>query len=177
MFERFTKQARGIVEGSVGIAEDQDADELRPEHLFGALLIEDNPALQVLAGLGALPDRLRSELERRRGRYVAGLGDDDAEALASIGIDLEEVLRRVETEGPRSARRRGHRRFSRASKKALELSLREAVRLGDHHIGAEHILLGLVRGGDPVVLDTLAAVDVTAARLRAAVAGAVRRAG
>ncbi len=62
MCARFTKQARSIVAGSVDIAEDQDADELCPEHLFGALLFEDNPALQVLAGLGAPPDRLRPEL-------------------------------------------------------------------------------------------------------------------
>jgi ATP-dependent Clp protease ATP-binding subunit ClpC len=32
----------------------------------------------------------------------------------------------------------------------LELSLREATQLGQDHIGAEHILLGLVREGDGV---------------------------
>lgn len=177
MFERFTRQARNVVEGALRVAEDEDAEELLPGHLLGALLVEGNRAQQVLAGLGATPDRVRAELEQRRSRYAAGLGDEAAEALATIGIDLEEVLRRVEPDDRAVGRRRKRRRFSQASKKALELSLREAIDLGHHHIGAEHILLGIVRGGDPLVLDTLAAVDVTPERLRVAVSDAVRRAG
>jgi ATP-dependent Clp protease ATP-binding subunit ClpC len=37
----------------------------------------------------------------------------------------------------------------------LELSLREALRRGDNHIGAEHILLGLIRDGDGVAAKIL----------------------
>jgi len=37
----------------------------------------------------------------------------------------------------------------------LELSLREAMQLGQDHIGAEHILLGLVREGDGVAAPVL----------------------
>ena len=62
-------------------------------------------------------------------------------------------------------------------KKVLELSLREAIALRHNYIGTEHLLLGVVRGGDPTVLATLAALEVTPARLRTAVADAVRRAG
>jgi ATP-dependent Clp protease ATP-binding subunit ClpA len=61
---------------------------------------------------------------------------------------------------------RGHIPFTPAAKKALELSLREALRLGDDHIGAEHLTLGLLRAGDgaaAVVLDRLG-VDVAAVR-------------
>jgi ATP-dependent Clp protease ATP-binding subunit ClpC len=39
---------------------------------------------------------------------------------------------------------RGRGSFTRAAKRALETSVREAKALGDNYIGAEHILLGLV---------------------------------
>ena len=177
MFERFTKEARRVVEGAVVSAEAQDADEVRPEHLFRALLSEHGPAVQVLTGLGVGVERLYAELDQRRGRYVGGLGDDDAEALASIGIDLEEVLRSIDEPTPARGRRRRHRKFAKASKKVLECSLREAIDLGHGYIGTDHLLLGLARGGDPLVVDTLTAAGVTPLALRAAVADAVRKAG
>ena len=37
----------------------------------------------------------------------------------------------------------------------LELSLREALQLGHHYIGTEHILLGLIREGDGVAAQVL----------------------
>jgi ATP-dependent Clp protease ATP-binding subunit ClpC len=39
----------------------------------------------------------------------------------------------------------GHIPFTPQAKKTLELSLREALQLGDSHIGTEHLLLGLIR--------------------------------
>jgi ATP-dependent Clp protease ATP-binding subunit ClpA len=41
------------------------------------------------------------------------------------------------------------------AKKVLELSLREALALGHHYIGTEHILLGLIREGDGVAAQVL----------------------
>ena len=41
----------------------------------------------------------------------------------------------------------GHIPFERDAKKALELGLREAVRLGHGFIGTEHLLLGLLHDG------------------------------
>jgi ATP-dependent Clp protease ATP-binding subunit ClpA len=94
-----------------------------------------------------------------------------------IGIDLGEVVRRIDRGlGGRGAGRR-RPRFSRGSKKALELSLREALALRHNYIGTEHLLLGLVRVEDRVVADTLAAFDLERDALRSAVAEAVRRAG
>ncbi len=130
----------------------------------------------MLTDLGAPPDRILAEVESRRDRYVDGLGDEDAAALATIGIDLEEVLRRVEPE-PGEERQRVRTRFSREAKKVLELSLREALALQHSYIGTEHILLGLVREGDPLVHDALTALGITQKGLRAAVADAVRKAG
>jgi ATP-dependent Clp protease ATP-binding subunit ClpC len=41
--------------------------------------------------------------------------------------------------------RPGHIPFTPRAKKTLELSLREALQLGDSYIGTEHLLLGLIR--------------------------------
>ena len=178
MLERFTKPARRVVQDARTYAEEAAASEVRPEHLLMALLDQHGClAATVLEGLGASPTDLRAELDRRRVRYGDGLDEDDAEALASIGIDLDEVVRSIGTTlghlHPRS-RRTG---FSRASRTTLQLSLREALALRHNYIGTEHLLLGLARVEDRAVSDTLARWDVTQSALREAVALAVRRAG
>ena len=84
----------------------------------------------------------------------------DAEALATIGIDLDEVRRQVEgafgpgalerARWPRRCRPQGRRHatpFTPRAKKCLELALREAVALGHGYIGPEHVLLGILREG------------------------------
>ncbi|MBI4940698.1 MAG: hypothetical protein HY830_08125, partial [Actinobacteria bacterium] len=63
----------------------------------------------------------------------------------------------------------------RDAKKALELSLREALRLGDGWIGTEHVLLGLLRDGDTVAAGMLAELGVERAGLRRAVEEGRRR--
>jgi ATP-dependent Clp protease ATP-binding subunit ClpA len=177
MWERFTKPARRVVESAAARARESRSVRVRPEHLLVALLEEDDClAVRVLTELGAPPALVLEQLEARRDRYVEGLGDEDAAALATIGIDLEEVLRRVDPE-PVEERGRVRTRFSREAKKVLELSLREALALRHNYIGTEHLLLGLVREGDPLVVDVLAGLGVTSKELRTAVADAVRRAG
>jgi ATP-dependent Clp protease ATP-binding subunit ClpA len=179
MMERFSTPARELVERAVVIATESRASEVRPEHLFAALLWDtDCLAVRVLEEQGVDLDRLHAELDRRRSRYVDGLDEDDAAALASVGIDLAEVVDRL-GEPPRGGRRFGRprTRFSRAAKKVLELALREAVALRHDHIGSEHVLLGLVRLEDATVRDTMRAADVATAGLRDGVRRAVRKAG
>ncbi len=178
MLERFTKPARAAVEQAAIFARQSAARETRPDHLFAALLAADGClAVRVLADAGAPLDRLRAELDRRRLEYVDGLDADDADALRTIGIDLDEVVRRIDRNlgGALPGRRRP--RFARASRKVLELALREAVAMRHNHIGTEHLLLGLVRQGDRMVLDTITACGVEPGSLRGLVAEAVRRAG
>jgi ATP-dependent Clp protease ATP-binding subunit ClpC len=50
---------------------------------------------------------------------------------------------------------RGHIPFTPRAKKVLELSLREAIRLGHNYIGTEHVLLGLLREGEGVAAQIL----------------------
>jgi len=178
MFERFTKRARAVVEGAMVHAREDASGEVRPEHLLAGLLDDEHClAVRVLADAGAPVAQLRSELARQRRQYVDGLDADDAEALKVIGIDLDEVVRRIDRHLGGRLPVRARPRFSRASKKALELSLREALALRHNYIGTEHLLLGLVRVEDRVVADTLAAAGIERGSLRAAVADAVRKAG
>jgi ATP-dependent Clp protease ATP-binding subunit ClpA len=79
-----------------------------------------------------------------------------AEALTSLGVTLAGTRTQVETivgRGERSAE--GQVPFSPRAKRALELALREALSLGHNYIGAEHILLGLVRHDEGVAMRIL----------------------
>jgi ATP-dependent Clp protease ATP-binding subunit ClpC len=64
------------------------------------------------------------------------------EALEVEPDDLRSELT-ASMDGP-SEDARGRTRFTPLSKKALELSMKESVRLGHNYIGCEHLLLGLV---------------------------------
>jgi ATP-dependent Clp protease ATP-binding subunit ClpA len=150
MFERFTQRARTVVVEAQNEARRMDAPRIGTEHLLLALLADDEAlGTRILRGLGVDATSARRE--------VAALAASDSEALAAIGIDLETVRRRVEeTFGQgaldRTRRRRGwfgrrgrHQPFTPEAKKALELSLREALQFGHKYIGTEHILIALLR--------------------------------
>jgi ATP-dependent Clp protease ATP-binding subunit ClpC len=80
-----------------------------------------------------------------------------AKVLESLGIPLDELRQEVEAiigQGQRAPS--GHIPFTPRAKKVLELSLREAVRLGHHYIGTEHILLGLISQDEGVAAQVLA---------------------
>lgn len=182
MFERFTRAARRVVEQAVESAREQGAAEVRPEHVLAGLLADEtSTAVRVLAELGVPLDEARRTAAGLVGPYVEGLDADDAEALKVLGIDLDEVVRRIGSDlggdAVGAGSRRGHIRFARSSKKALELALREAIHLGDGFIGTEHLLLGLVRTDDRVVAGTLSAFEITLGDLRAAVTDLDRRTG
>ena len=172
MFERFTQEARAVVLLAQDEATALEADRIGAEHLLLGLAAERGAAARVLEPLGLGHGALRAELEQSG----AGL---DADALASIGIDLDEVRRRVEESfgpGALGGHRKGRRPFSPEAKKALELALREAIALGDRHIGSEHILLGVVRDPGEPVAGVLRRHDQSPEAVRAAVMAARRRA-
>lgn len=156
MFERFTKKARDVVIGAQAVATRRGADSIGTEHLLVALCeVPDNLALMVLEAFSVRREDVEADL--------AGIpaGDtatpSDAEALASLGIDLDEVRRQIEEAfGPgaldrtRAALGRGGRRvgehvpFGRDAKKVLALALREAIALKHNYIGCEHLLLAML---------------------------------
>ena len=155
MFERFTAEARmAVVEAQI-VARESGSVEIGPAHLLAGLVKTGVP---LLAELGVSADDVAAELARIRRR--GGVSDADVEALTEFGIDVEQIVAAVEQthgEGALAGRlgpaKRGHIPFTTQSKKTLELSLKEAVRLGDKHLGQEHILLALAqqRGTDDVL--------------------------
>ena len=99
---------------------------------------------------------------------LLGLLKQDGEAvrlLVEQGASLPVVRSRVEeTIGLAGGPPTGSPPFTPRAKKALELALREAVRLGSHNIGSEHILLGVIREGEGVGVQVLVGlgIDLTA---------------
>src|SRR6266508_3401970 len=189
MFERFTNEARNVVMAAQQEARRLGHDCVGTEHVLLGLLQGEGIAARALADLGVTADAVEREVLAfvRPGPFGAA----DAEALDAIGIDLDEVRRRLEASfGPGALRwrpgRRGRRRgplpgghipFSPRAKKVLELSLREALRLKHNHIGSEHILLGMVREGEGLAMLVLVKLNASPEALRAGVLDELRRAG
>ncbi len=79
-----------------------------------------------------------------------------AQGLLDLGIRLDSARSEVaETVGQGRQAPSGYISFTPRAKKALELSLREALHLGHNYIGTGHILLGLIREGDGVAVQVL----------------------
>ncbi|MER5255527.1 Clp protease N-terminal domain-containing protein [Streptomyces sp. NPDC002855] len=174
MFERFTKDARAVVKGAVEHAEGEGSASVDDGHMLLALLDrEASRASFALASLGATRRRESIKGALSEARRRAGLSQADTEALAGLGIDVSEIVSRVEEAhgvgalaGGRRAGRRpgralgGHRPFTREAKDTLVQSLRMATARRDRCIGDEHILFALtVRPG--LVSEVLADHGVT----------------
>ncbi|MPY62241.1 Clp protease N-terminal domain-containing protein, partial [Streptomyces spongiae] len=97
MFERFTKDARAVVLGAVDHAERSCAAMVDEEHLLLALLDrEASRAAFALDALGLAERRGSVERALAEARRCGGLSRADAEALSGLGIDLTEIVSRVE---------------------------------------------------------------------------------
>ncbi|MEV0249175.1 Clp protease N-terminal domain-containing protein [Nocardia sp. NPDC050712] len=174
MFERFSKYARKAVVVAQEDARELRSDNIEVEHVLLGVLSEGEPALKALLAEAGLTH------EGVLGRLGLGapaaadqgepLGAEDAEALRSIGIDLDAVResleatfgadaleRAVPPEGEKRGRfgfggpkMFGHIPFTRDAKKILELSLREALARKDDSIQSGHILLAILRAPNPV---------------------------
>lgn len=158
MFARFAPDARAVIVRAQEEATGLGHDWIGTEHLLlGALAEPGSDAARLLAGHGLDLAAARADVVELVGRGEAG-GLDPA-ALATLGIDLDEVRARVEaTFGPGalSGRTCGHRCFTARAKKAIELALREARHLGDDRLASIHLVLGLLREGDGVGARVLA---------------------
>ncbi|HUP86280.1 MAG TPA: Clp protease N-terminal domain-containing protein [Acidimicrobiales bacterium] len=178
MFERFTDRARHALVIAQEEARGLGHNFLGTEHLLLGMLVEaQGVAGRVLLEEGLTADGVREAIAMTIGRSTSPVVDE-ATALATIGIDLDQVTAAVEEafgEGAldreRSLGRRRSRRlqggppFVPRAKKSLELALREAIALGHSYIGTEHLLLGVLRLGEGVAYELLAErTDVTQLR-------------
>jgi ATP-dependent Clp protease ATP-binding subunit ClpA len=162
MFERFTTPARQTVILAQEEARRLHHGHIGTEHLLLALAEQGGTAsAEVLTAHGLTPQVVSDAI----GSYL-GPDDLDAEALWTLGIDLDAVRTTVEAAfGPgaldepsgRQPRPRSRIPLTPRAKKVLELSLREALALKHNYIADGHLLLGLLREGEglaaKVVLD------------------------
>ena len=128
MFERFTDRARRVVVLAQEEARGLNHGYIGTEHLLLALMNEgEGIAARVLSEHGVVLTALREQVREIIGGGVTPPSPGD------------------------------HIPFTPRSKKVLEMSLREAIRLGHDYIGTEHLLLGLIREGEGVGAQVLAA--------------------
>ncbi|HDZ62061.1 MAG TPA: ATP-dependent Clp protease ATP-binding subunit [Nitrospirae bacterium] len=115
MFEKFTDKGRRVIINAKEEAEKRQNDYLGTEHLFLALLREEESLpIVILKKMGLSPKELWIEVERNLplGSSVPTFGDIP---------------------------------FTPRAKKVLELAVEEARLLGHSYIGSEHLLIGLIR--------------------------------
>ncbi|HEX5598589.1 MAG TPA: Clp protease N-terminal domain-containing protein [Micromonosporaceae bacterium] len=143
-FSRFTERAKNVVMAAQNEAHATNHTQIRPEHLVLGLLNEPE-------GLGA-----RSILVQ--------------------GISLETVRQAVTAALPPPADEQVPNLipFDAQAKKALELTFREALRMGHNYVGTEHILLALLEleGGAGL----LAGLGIDKAAAQSSIAAAVAEA-
>lgn len=122
-FARFTPRARNVVVSAQNEARAGVHTEIRPEHLALGLLAEPEGAW-----VAALAPRQLTPDDVRAAVTAALPGPSDTPLPALIPFDA-------------------------AAKKALELTFREALRLGHGYVGTEHVLLALLEleDGDGVL--------------------------
>jgi ATP-dependent Clp protease ATP-binding subunit ClpA len=156
MLERFTDNARRVVMAAKAKAAERADDHVGALHLLSALRTGDSVAARALADLGvdaAAVDRALGP----GGTPAPATTTDDAEALRAIGIDLDEIKRKIEESFGEGALQRvpltprgplnwiGRTPLTGEAKQALAESLKEARALRHNYIGTEHLLLGLLR--------------------------------
>lgn len=162
MFERFTDAARATTVAAQEAARGRGDTWIGTEHLLLGVLAQPHaPGASALLAAGVTREAVDGALAAPP--EPPAEGDVDADALQSLGIDLAEVRRRVESEfgpgaldapapEPEPGRRRapwrreggGRLAFTDEAKGCLERSLRTALGRRDRHIGTEHLTLALL---------------------------------
>ena len=179
MFERFTNEARTAVTLSQDEARALRDQQIGTEHILIGLAGSGNdPAAVALREAGVTAENIRSELRR------AATDDLDPSALASLGINLDEVRRAAELRfgvgaldpGPNRPQPKGHISLSPGAKKSLEFAVREAARQRGSAIGragsfisSGHVLIGVIDEGKGGAVGVLRDLHIDLVALRAAV--------
>jgi ATP-dependent Clp protease ATP-binding subunit ClpA len=138
--------------------------------LLLAVVTQPGEAAEALAMLGLTAQDLRARLPHGAHPGPAGL---DADALSSLGIDLDAVRRATDAAfGPGALDRvipPGGKRlqFADDAKRTLAGAARQAVRHGDRQITTGHMLIGIIDQPRNGALTVLAEAGADTAALRA----------
>ncbi|HEX6468901.1 MAG TPA: Clp protease N-terminal domain-containing protein [Streptosporangiaceae bacterium] len=134
LFSRFTIRARGVAAGAQEEAREARHDHVASEHIVLGLLRE--------------PEGLAAKAIEGLGVSLDGVRDAVVAAMGPAGAD--EIT--------------GHIPFAPEAKKVLELSVRDALRLGHNYVGTEHILLGVLGLDDGLGARVLGELGITKTR-------------
>ena len=179
MAGKITSSAAGVIADALRRARAEGTSQIGEEHLFAALLgnPESRPLLGPLGGPGEA-EAVWSEVReaRRRGGLTAG----EQEALAVLGIDLDEVVDSVEQRlgenaldsTPSPARRR-RVSLSAGARAVVDEAERQRAARRDRGLTAPHLVLGMVTQPG-LFADALSARGITAATVRQAISAAAR---
>ena len=135
-FDRFNERGKRVLSLAQDEAIRQNHNYIGTEHLLAALL--------------------------RDGDTVA------ARALTSLGIELVRVRTAIEFVIGRGDRTTSPSEItlSPRTKKVIELAIDESRRMGQSHLGPEHILLGLIREGEGIASGVIESLGITLSAVR-----------
>jgi ATP-dependent Clp protease ATP-binding subunit ClpA len=151
MLTRFEDGSRRSVRAAFEEARMLGHDSLGDEDLLlGILRADEGIAAEALCSLGVTLEDAREESE--------GMLSD---ALFSIGISLEEIRREAGDAFDLSIPVNRKIPYSPRAKNALVRARREMRRLGDSHLGTEHVLLGILGSEDGTAVRILGRMGVS----------------
>jgi ATP-dependent Clp protease ATP-binding subunit ClpA len=172
-----TSPAAAVIADALERARAGGTSQIAEEHLFAALL--SNPDSRPLLGRLSAPDEAEAVWAEVRGaRRRGGITAGEQEALAGLGIDLDEVVAQVEAQlgegaldGTRTPARRGWRvSMSPEAIAVLNAAQRQKAACGDRDLAAQHLVLGfLAQPG--LFADALRARGITVASALEAMGG------
>jgi ATP-dependent Clp protease ATP-binding subunit ClpA len=167
MFDIFTEPARAAFMAAQAEAHERVDAHLGPEHLLLGLLREGTGrAAAALAGHGVTVEAVRGVLDDLVGPPSPLPA---ADALATIGIDLDRVRTRLESSFGPDALAPPPTPFDAAAKEALQAAMAAAA--GGGGVDTEHELLGLLDTADNRATEILRRLRVDCAALAAGLPG------
>lgn len=167
MFERFEPGAKQALIDARDEARRAGKDRIGSEHVLLGLLARPGTAADALAASGVTLSALRSRLPGSSG------GSLDADALASLGIDLDTVRRATDAAfGPGAldqVRVPGRRLLPLAddTKRMVAGAVKQAHQQGGREITSGHVLMGILDQPDNGALALLADTGTDVQALRA----------
>jgi len=148
---RFTDRSRASVEAAFQEARMLGHDSLGDEDLLlGILRSGEGIGAAALASLGVTLEDARDECEGML-----------SEALSSIGISLEDIRHEAGDAFDMSLPDDRKIPYSPRAKNALVRARKELRRLGDNHLGTEHVLLGILGNEDGTAVRMLGRLSVS----------------
>ncbi len=150
IFKRPTDRSRACVEAAFEEARLLGHDSLGGEDLLlGILRADADVGAEALRSMGVTLEVARQESEEML-----------SDALASIGISLEEVRGEAGDAFDMSIPAGRKIPYSPTAKNALVRARKEMKRLGDDHLGTEHVLLGILDNRTGTAVRMLARLGV-----------------